>query len=255
MPTSTRTPISVCMAAYNGERFISEQIQSILSQLTLFDEIVVVDDNSTDGTIAVVTGVADNRIKLLRHAQNLGVSRSFEDAIRAASNPIVFLSDQDDVWVEDKVDIILEAFASNPDVTLIATDTALINSEGELIKASYFGPRGRFSQGFWANWMRNRFGGCTMAFRAAIIDEILPLPHDYDVLHDLWIGVRNDLARHKTLYIDRPLVLNRRHNSTATGRGSLSLWRRLRTRIHLLLAVASYGARRQRIKMETGRDH
>lgn len=243
-PTATsshkRPGISVCMAAYNGERFIVAQIQSILDQLSSEDELIVVDDRSTDGTRETICAIADPRIRLLEHAKNLGVSHSFEDAIRAARNSILFLSDQDDLWAADKVDTILAAFASNPEVTLIATDTALIDSEGALISASYFAARGKFHPGFWRNFLSNHFGGCTMAFRSSILPDILPLPHKYAVLHDLWIGVRNSLSRHQTLYIDKPLVLNRRHGSTATGRGRLSLAGKIRNRLHLLLAVARF---------------
>jgi GT2 family glycosyltransferase len=236
-----RTSISVCMAAYNGERHISAQITSILHQLANYDELIVVDDCSNDGTREIVRGMNDRRIRLLEHEKNLGVSHSFEDAIRAARNGILFLSDQDDLWAANKVDTILAAFAANPQVTLIATDAALIDADGALISASYFAGRGTFHSGFWQNFLRNRFGGCTMAFRSSILPDILPLPHDYDVLHDLWIGVRNSLSQHRTLYIDSPLVLNRRHASTTTGRGQLGLWEKIRNRIHLLMAVARFG--------------
>ena len=249
LPTSHRPAISVCMAAYNGARFISLQIQSILRQLAPTDEIVVVDDHSTDETRETVRALADNRIRLLEHPNNMGVSRSFEDAIRAASNHILFLSDQDDLWADDKVDTIMKAFATNPEVTLIATDTALIDEHGTLLSSSYFAPRGEFHPGFWQNLLRNRFGGCTLAFRSEIIPEILPFPHNYDVLHDVWIGIRNSLADHQTLYIDKPLVLNRRHASTATGRRQLSLSRKIGTRLHLLLALVSFSLRKEAAKL------
>lgn len=243
VPPHQRPVISVCMAAYNGERYIVAQIQSILNQLNGDDELIVVDDCSADATRETVRAIADGRIRLIEHTRNLGVSRTFEDAIRAARNGILFLSDQDDLWATNKVDIILNTFAARPEVTLIATDAALIDADGALISSSYFVNRGTFHAGFWKNFLRNHFGGCTMAFRSSILPEILPLPHDYAVLHDLWIGVRNSLAGHQTLYLDQPLVLNRRHGSTATGQRRLSLAGKIRNRVHLLLAVTLFRLR------------
>jgi GT2 family glycosyltransferase len=240
--------LSVCMASYNGERFIASQLRSILSQLSSEDEVIVVDDASTDRTRDVVRSLNDERIRLIGHGANQGVSRTFEDAIRAASGNILFLSDQDDVWAPGKVSTILEAFRSHPKVTLVATDNALIDENDKLISSSYFATRGEFRAGLWANLVRNRFGGCTMAFRAEVIGEVLPLPYKYDVLHDLWIGVRNTLSGHEALYIPEALVLNRRHSATATGRKPLTLWRRFRIRAHLLLALAEFRIRRMTLQ-------
>lgn len=243
-PSGMRPSISVCMAAYNGERYIIAQLQSILSQLSDEDEVIVVDDASRDHTCEKVRSLKDVRVRLIQHEANQGISRTFEDAIRAASGRILFLSDQDDLWDPRKVSIMMEAFKSNPEVTLIATDNALIDENGALISSSYFTGRGGFQAGLWANLVRSRFGGCTMAFRAEVIGDFLPLPHAYAVLHDLWIGVRNSLAGHKALYIPESLVLSRRHSATATGRKPLSLRTRLRNRVHLLLALMEFRIRR-----------
>jgi GT2 family glycosyltransferase len=239
-----RPRLSVCMAAYNGSRYITAQLESILSQLAPDDEVVIVDDASNDQTIDKILDMRDPRIRLYRHSVNSGVLRTFEDAIRAASGRIIFLSDQDDLWDPRKVVTVLEAFNSHPDVSLVATDNALIDATGALISESYFASKGPFRQGLCANLIRNRFGGCTMAFRADILSDVLPLPHGYDVLHDIWIGVRNSLSGHKSLYIAKPLVLNRRHATTATGRERLTLSHRVRLRLHLLLALANFPIRK-----------
>ena len=233
-----RPAVSVCLAAYNGERYIKAQLHSILTQLAANDEVIVVDDASTDKTKEQVLSLRDSRVQLIEHAANHGVARTFEDAIRAASGRILFLSDQDDLWSPRKVAVMLEAFLAQPEVTLIATDVSLIDSDGALLAESYFTPRGRFRPGFWANLVRNRFGGCTLAFRCEVIGDILPLPRKYDVLHDVWIGVRNSLSGHRTLYIPEALVFNRRHGTTATGKSVLTLRRRIRVRVDLLLAQA-----------------
>jgi glycosyltransferase involved in cell wall biosynthesis len=241
-----RPSISVCMAAYNGERFIVPQLQSILSQLADGDEVIVVDDASSDRTREVVRELQEEKIRLIEHDKNRGVSRTFEDAIQSACNDIIFLSDQDDLWVPTKVQTILQQFVANPELTLVATDAAIIDDQGALVLKSYFAGKGKFRPGLFANLLHNWYGGCTLAFRASIRRQILPLPHEYDVLHDIWIGVRNSLSHGHTVFIPESLVLNRRHATTATGRGKLTLWRRLRTRMHLLLAIAEFALRSRR---------
>lgn len=235
-----RQAVSVCMAAYNGERYITAQLQSILSQLAEEDEVIVVDDASTDGTRERVRSLQDSRIRLIEHQRNLGVVRSFEDAIRAASNGILFLSDQDDLWVPDKVSTVLQQFQDNPSVTLVASDAAPIDQDGNSISESYFAAKGRFRPGLFANLIRNSYIGCTLAFRASCVSEFLPFPHGYDVLHDIWIGVRNSLSCGQTVFIDQPLILYRRHPDTLTGRKNLTLARRIRVRFHLLLALIGF---------------
>jgi glycosyltransferase involved in cell wall biosynthesis len=243
-PSEERQAISVCMAAYNGERYVTAQLQSILSQLGEGDEVIVVDDASTDATRDCVLGLQDDRIRLIVHPSNLGVSRTFEDAIRGASGRILFLSDQDDLWMPQKVAVVLEAFRSHPNVTLITTDGVVLDSNGAQLSETFYTGGRKFRSGFWANLFRNRFGGCTMAFRAELIGDILPFSHRYDVLHDIWIGVRNSLSGRRTLYIQEPLVLNRRHPSTATGREPLTMARKVRNRLDLLLALAEFWIRR-----------
>lgn len=233
--------VSVCMAAYNGERYITAQLQSILVQLSGNDEVVVVDDGSTDGTRDRVRAFQDDRVRLIEHEHNQGMSHTFEDAIRAASNSIIFLSDQDDLWVPDKISTIRQAFIDNPHVTLIVTDSSLIHADGSLLLESYLGRYGPFRPGFWANLVRNRYGSHNLAFRASILSEILPLPHKHDVLHDHWIGLRHSLAYGDALYIDRPLTLSRRHETTwSAGRKRSSTLDKIRRRVHLLLALAEF---------------
>jgi GT2 family glycosyltransferase len=235
-----RPAISVCMAAYNGEQYITAQLQSILVQLSNNDEVVVVDDGSTDGTRDRVRSLRDDRIRLIEHEHNQGMSHAFEDAIRGASNSILFLSDQDDLWVPDKISTIRQAFIDNPRVTLIVTDSSLIHADGSLLLESYLGRYGPFRPGFWANLVRNRYGSHNLAFQTSILSEILPLPHKHAVRHDHWIGLRHSLAHGDALYIDRPFTLSRRHGTTSTGRKRSSTLDKIGNRVHLLLALAEF---------------
>jgi glycosyltransferase involved in cell wall biosynthesis len=232
--------ISVCMAAYNGERYIAAQIKSILDQLSESDELVIVDDGSTDDTCAIIERFHDARIRLHRHECNLGVAHTFEDAIRAASGQILFLADQDDLWAANKVSTVLRAFQLFPDVDIVASDAALIDEGDAPIGSSYYAQRGKFRPGVVANVLRCSYLGCTMAFRSGIRARILPFPNGVDVFHDLWIGASNALAGGKTLYIDRTLVLYRRHESNATGNKRLTLARQIRMRWELCRSLAGF---------------
>jgi glycosyltransferase involved in cell wall biosynthesis len=200
--------ISVCMATYNGERFIHEQLASILGQLKDGDEVVIVDDASTDSTLAIVESFGDERIRIIRQPQNRGVLQTFNRALDEASGDIVFLSDQDDVWRTDKVMKIKDVFSNRPDVSLVISDSRIIDGRGGIIAETRFASR-KFRPGAWQNFLRNRYLGCAMAFRRSVLEYCLPFPADVPQ-HDMWIGIVNQLIG-KTEFIDEPLMSYRRH--------------------------------------------
>ena len=239
-PADTR--ISVCLAAYNGERFISMQLKSILDQISKDDEVIVVDDYSEDGTIEVVQALNDSRICLVRHSINRGVAATFETAISHASGKVIFLSDQDDLWAPDKVLKMLRIFATHPEATMVVSDAELIDRDGASLGVLYYDVRGEFRPGLWANLLRSKYLGCLMAFRSDLVKRVIPFPLRSDIYHDIWIGVVNSMTSGTTYFLDEPLVFYRRHSETLTGSG-LSLKRKIKTRAHLLKAVAVYWTR------------
>lgn len=133
VPHRTRPMISVCMASYNGELYIQEQIRSILSQLSRQDELVVVDDASTDRTKERVIEFDDPRIKLVEHVRNRGVVETFEEAVQIATGEILFLSDGDDIWAPDKLTNVLQAFAETPRAQVVVTGLNLIDGDGKML--------------------------------------------------------------------------------------------------------------------------
>lgn len=228
--------VSVCMAVHNGERFLQPQVDSILLQLRSGDELIVVDDASTDHSPAVLESLRDPRLRLYRNHQNLGVLRSFEMALQRASGEIIFLSDHDDVWLPGKVAASLAVFAANPDVTMVVTDAKLIDENGSVTHDSFFAERGRFAAGFLHNFLQNKYLGCTLSFRRSMLRYFLPIPADVP-MHDMWFGLLNAIYG-KTFFIDEPLTAYRRHagNSTplvTSGQvGKILRWRwRLATNI------------------------
>jgi glycosyltransferase involved in cell wall biosynthesis len=200
--------------------------------------VAVVDDYSSDKSSEEVRSLGDARVHLVEHRTNRGVAQTFEEALSQATGSMIFLSDQDDLWVPGKVAAVLHAFERNPDVTLVVTDAMLMDEDGNRLGDSYYASRGRFRSGFFSNLMRNKFLGCLMAFRSELLPKVLPFPHGYDVLYDIWIGVVNSVTCGKTLYIDDSLVWYRRHPGSVPG-GKLARRRQLRMRLHLAYTVAS----------------
>ncbi|MEO5643505.1 MAG: glycosyltransferase, partial [Bacteroidia bacterium] len=97
------TRISVCLATYNGEKYIGEQLQSILIQLSQHDEVIISDDSSSDRTIDIVQAFGDSRIIILHGQTFRSPIRNFENALSHAGGQYIFLADQDDVWLPEKV--------------------------------------------------------------------------------------------------------------------------------------------------------
>jgi glycosyltransferase involved in cell wall biosynthesis len=234
---NSRPKISVCIAAYQGERYIALQLRSILKQLSAGDEVILVDDGSTDATWHEVSALQDTRVVLMRNPDNQGVLRSFETALSHSSGEIVFLSDQDDIWLPRKVETVLGAFASDPELMLVVSDALLIDEEGAKIGDSFYAKRGKFRAGFWSNLLIGKFHGCTMAFRSTLLRSALPFPPGRLVHHDTWIGCMNALMGGKIIYISEPLVAYRRHSTNATGRIKLSNYTRLKMRSQMLLGL------------------
>jgi len=238
----SRPRISVCMATYNGERYIEEQLRSILAQLTDTDEVVIVDDDSSDQTRTLIGEFRDPRIRLFLNDDNCGVLVSFEKAILNSSGDILLLSDQDDVWKPEKVATIFQVFANNPEIMVIQTDSSIIDEAGQCVADSYYSTRSKFTTSLIGNLVHFRYQGCGMAFRREIFPEIFPFPHGFDVLHDLWIGLRTTISGHEILYLDSKLFQYRRHSSNASY--TLPRRRQIKVRLHLMASLLVDGARR-----------
>lgn len=245
--SNSRPKVSVCIASYQGERYISPQLRSILGQLSADDEVILVDDGSEDGTCDKIFALQDPRLRVIRNIKNQGVLRSFETALSCSSGEIIFLSDQDDLWLPKKVETVLEVFLHDPDLVLVASDAILIDENGNKIGDSFYAQRGRFRPGLWSNLLIGKFHGCTMAFRSTLLRSALPFPPRKEVHHDTWIGCINALIGGKTKYISEPLVAYRRHATNVTGRTRLSAYTRLKVRSLLVLGLLVFCVKRARM--------
>lgn len=225
--------ISVCMATFNGEKYIEQQLRSILVQLTCSDEIIISDDGSTDRTIQIIRSFNDSRIKLIFHRTDHGFAQNFENALQYASGDVIFLSDQDDVWRNDKVRTSLLALE---EADFVVSDCRTINAKEELISGSRF-EEYNIKTGFWRLMIRTRYLGCCMAFKRRVLEACLPFPKNYGAMeHDLWIASVSE-CYFKTRLIHEPLITYRRHNGNASSGGmskGFSLKQKIYRRIYRL---------------------
>lgn len=222
--------VSVCLATYNGEQYLLQQLTSILLQLSPLDEIVISDDGSTDGTLQIVSELKDPRIKVFLNEGKHGVVPNFENALRHATGDVIFLCDQDDIWLGHKVDRCVKALE---EADLVVHNALLMDGQGRVSDKDYFTLRGSRA-GYWKNLYKNSFIGCCMAFRKDVLSLVLPFPK-HILWHDMWIGLVVS-KRGRTLFIDDPLLYYRRHgaNASQTGeRSSFSLKKKVTYRLQM----------------------
>lgn len=186
-------PISVCMATYNGSLYLHTQIKSILDQLRNCDELIIIDDCSTDSTVEIILSFKDERItNLLVNESNIGVNKSFELAILQARNDFIYLADQDDIWTSGRVKEMNSILACNS-VILVAGNSSYIDAKGNTINYPIIPLKGSESKALLRNITKiftgqGSYFGCAMAFKKNIINVILPFPR-YLESHDLWIAM------------------------------------------------------------------
>ena len=207
--------VSVAMAVYNGEKYLKEQIDSILQQLGEKDEIVISDDGSMDHTIALIQSyaAADARIRLV-NGPGLGIKQNIAHAVSQTKGAYIFLADQDDVWKPEKVERVLEVFREKK-CHVVVHDCIVTDADlGHVIYPSFFAYRG-YGAGMWRNIWKNKYIGCCMAFRRELLPYILPVPDDIQ-MHDQWIGVINDKHRGGCVFLKEPLLYYRRHDGNVS---------------------------------------
>lgn len=231
------TAVSVVMAVYNGRRFLQRQLESILAQLQEGDELIVIDDASTDDSAKLVLAAGSPPVRLFTNTRNLGVVRSFERGLMLASRPIVLLSDQDDVWLAGKRAAYVAEFERDPALTLVVSDAQVIDAEGNILQQSYMQEvRGGFAAGALANLVRNRFLGCVMGFRRELLEVALPIPRSAP-MHDMWLGMMATVSG-KVRFIPDAYLQYRRHGANVSPLRSIAtIERMLAWRLGLLRAV------------------
>lgn len=208
--------ISVCMATYNGEKFIKAQLDSILVQLDESDEVVISDDSSTDNTIKIIESINDKRIKIFSNQKFKSPTFNFENAINQASGEIIFLSDQDDVWMENKVANVKEKLLL---YDVVVTNCMIVDENLNIINNSFYNFNNS-GKGILKNIYKNSYLGCCLAFKKKTLELVLPFPENIP-MHDIWLGFVFELF-YKTTFVREPLIYYRRHGENASATGEKS---------------------------------
>ncbi len=220
---------SVCMATYNGEAYVLDQIESIICQLGGHDELIICDDASTDRTVEFIESLSDPRVVLLKNEKNLGVSATFTKALEIAKGDIIFMSDQDDIWEPDKTEKIRDLFDKH-EINLIVHDAYIVDRVSGSVMSRLSQRRGR-SPGLLRNLLFSSFTGCCMVFDRSVLKTILPIDSSIGIYHDAWIGVLCRASGLKILFSKEPLIKFMRHGSNASQLGFTSLNSAIKGRI------------------------
>ena len=227
------------MITYNGEKYLKEQVVSILKQLNNNDELIISDDSSTDSTVNILESFNDNRIKLLKNNKFRNPTFNMENALKHAKGDYIFLSDQDDVWLENKVQTIisyLKEFDYVVSDCYITDENLRINNETRFLKEAKI-----TTNKFLALFRPTPYQGSCAAFRRNVLQKSLPFPK-YIQSHDRWIGyIASFFFNYKI--IPEKLIYYRRHSNnvstSSTGKSKNSFKQKVFFRIGNIVALVS----------------
>ena len=202
--------VSVAMCTYNGEKFINQQLDSILSQTYGNLEVVIVDDCSTDDTFNIINEYArkDDRVKCFKNEINLGYNKNFERAIKLTTGELIAISDQDDIWLPHKIESLLNNIG---DHWLIFSNSSLINDEGEPQKDTILYGYNPAIHGYKGLLVANFITGHTTLFKREFLNNFLPVPSAG--FYDWWMGFVA-LYHQKITFLDEVLTQYRVHDDS-----------------------------------------
>lgn len=207
--------ISIAMAVYNGEKYLKEQIDSIVIQMEQQDELIISYDPSTDSSYSILKEYSENDKRIVIYENNdhsKGLVSNFENALKHCTGDIIFYSDQDDIWLPEKLYKVYLKFL-NPDVTVVIHDCSLVDDSMNVLMPSTFAVRGG-SISILKNLIRLSYVGCSLAFRGDLLKVVLPLATKKRS-HDWWTGSICSCYG-KMEKIDEVLILHRMHGDNAT---------------------------------------
>ena len=242
--------VSVAMVSYNGEKYLKEQIESVLQQLGPEDELVVSDDGSTDRTLEILEEYQnrDARVRLLQ-GPGRGIKKNVEHVLRHTRGSYIFLADQDDIWAPDKVDQVLRAFQEKNAMVVIHDAKVFEGEKPEgIVMDSFFAFRGS-GAGVLKNMIKNSYIGCCMAFRRELLGAILPIPGRIE-MHDQWIGILGDYTAGKSCFLPETLLFYRRHGDNNSSMKHYGIGKMLRNRIvffgYFFVRILQFQQKKQR---------
>ena len=227
--------ISVALCTYNGERYIEQQLNSIVQQSYPVNEIVISDDGSTDGTLGIVTSIAENmcndvNLQIIKHDEPVGVAKNFWECIEKCTGEIIFTCDQDDVWVKDKVEIMLRYFKEG--VVLVFSDAVLVDQNLNDLHDSLWNRihyDGNDKKLFSILLNHNVVTGAAMAFKKSVVNETTEVPNGF--FHDQWIAF-NALRFGRIVAVSEKLIYYRQHSQNVAGARRRSMLEKMKEYFH-----------------------
>lgn len=215
--------VDILLATYNGEKYLKQQLDSILTQTYKNFRLIISDDMSTDSTREILNEYVqkDKRIVAYTHEKNLGVVANFEFLLTKVENKYYMFCDQDDIWNEDKIEKTLKRLEET-NADLVFTDLQVVDDELNTIYNSYWELKGLKDKiekhnGFEALYLNNYVTGCTILAKIETIKKSLPLPKNSKyVLHDYWIALIVS-QNGKIEFLNEPTIKYRQHKNNKVG--------------------------------------
>ncbi len=222
--------LSVIVCTCNGEKYIERQLISIINQSLPLDEIKIYDDKSEDNTYSILESFVKkypNLITIFQNEKRLGTKKNFEAAIKSCDSDFYFLSDQDDLWENLKVEMCIKAFNKKPDMMMLFTNGLLIDSNDNLLNGKLWDKWG-FNTKMKTKWENNFFAfndlinnnnkvtGATIVFRDKLKKEIFPFILPIDYWHDAWLALHAS-GNNALFFLDLCLIKYRVHPEQQIG--------------------------------------
>ena len=209
MHCGEKVTISIIMATYNGEKYIKEQLDSILPYLIEGDELIVSDDGSSDSTLNIAREY-QKTYQMIRvtEGEHTGSSTNFASAIPKCKGEIVLFCDQDDWWMPEKLETIRKIFKENPKVELLMHNAGYCDASGYALEGDIFSRR-HPKHGFCHNLIHSTYYGCCMAARNSFLSAYVPLPNN-NVPYDQCFGLIAEKKK-TAMFFDKKLILDRYH--------------------------------------------
>lgn len=211
--------IDILMATYNGEKYLAEQLDSIINQTYHNWNLLIRDDSSTDRTLEIIQDYQkkDNRIKLLKDNKgNLGIVKNFEELLKNSESEFIMFSDQDDIWIENKLDMYLKMIEKIKNKGfMIHSDAILFDKNKSNILKDTFISKKAINKGLENVFFNYFVQGATILISKEIKNFILPFPKEV-YLHDRYIHLISELFFER-IFVNKALIYYRQHGDNQIG--------------------------------------
>jgi glycosyltransferase involved in cell wall biosynthesis len=226
--------VSIVLCSYNGEKYISDQVESILNQTYSNFELIISDDCSSDTTVSILRRYEklDSRVKVIENSMNVGLAKNFERGLMMATGEYIAMSDQDDYWLPTKIESQTSYLEQHEGVGLIFHDSLIVEHDLKESSGSFLEKIG--IRRVLLNYIRNNWSinikfllnencvqGATMFFRSDLKKYLIPIPENVPFV-DVWVSLVT-VAVSRITYVDEMLIKYRQHNSNTIGASARGL--------------------------------